>query len=226
MELAVGQGFDVNVVALPAGIDPADDPAGFEQRVRDAEPYVLYRVRIELEQADDREAGFRRAKEILDGYPEGPDKLAAQRLVTDHVGTTVQFKTGAIPTARALASSQRTMDAGARLEQNALAGVIAHPTLRPYFADLGPEHFYEPDHRVLRAHIVDGTELDAERLRLLAELDARAEAEGIDEATAKELLARLRERELRRQLQTAGPAETKELQEMLTRLLEHAVRPS
>ena len=33
MELAVAQGFDVKVVALPAGIDPADDPGGFEARL-------------------------------------------------------------------------------------------------------------------------------------------------------------------------------------------------
>jgi DNA primase len=226
MELAVSQGFDVNVVALAPGIDPADDPAGFEQRLRDAEPYVVYRVRIELERADDREAGFRKAKSILDGFPEGPDKLAAQRLVTDHVGTTVQFKTGAIPTARSVASSQRTLDAGARLEQNALAGVVAHPSLRPYFAEMGEEHFYEPEHRAIRAHLVDAAPLDADGVRLLAELDARADAEGIDEATAKELLARLRERELRRRLRTAEPEQAKELQEMLTRLLEHAVRPA
>ena len=97
MELAVKQQFDVNVVALPSGVDPADDPAGFESHLRNAEPYVLYRVRLELEHAEDREAGFRKAKEILDGFPEGPDKLAAQRLVTDRIGTTVQFRTGAIP---------------------------------------------------------------------------------------------------------------------------------
>ena len=226
MELAVKQGFDVNVVALPPGVDPADDAAGFEARLAGAAPYVVHRVRMELEQADDREAGFRKAKEVLDGYPEGPDKLAAQRIVSDYVGTAVQFRTGAIPTARALASSQRALDAGARLEQSALAGVIAHQGLRPFFADMGPEHFYEPEHRAVRAHLVEGAPLDAEGLRLLAELDARAEAEGIDEATAKELLARLRERELRRQLRTAEPAQAKELQEMLTRLLERAVRPA
>ena len=59
--------------------------------LRSAKPYVLYRARIEMDGADDREAGFRRAKAILDGFPEGPDKLAAQRLVTDRLGTTVQF---------------------------------------------------------------------------------------------------------------------------------------
>jgi DNA primase len=226
MELAVGQGFDVNVVALPPGVDPADDPSGFESRLAQAEPYVVYRVRIELDHADDREAGFRRAKEILDGYPDGPDKLAAQRLVTDRVGTTVQFKSPAVPTVRAAAGNTRVLDAGDRLEQSALAGVVAFPSLKPYLADLGAEHFYRPENRALLAHIVEGTRPDEASLALLAELDARAQLEGIDEATARELLVRLRERELRRRLRSAEPEQTKELQEMLTRLLEHAVRPA
>src|SRR4051812_9987145 len=220
MELAVKQQFDVNVVALPAGGDPADDPAGFEGHLRTAEPYVVYRVRLELEHADDRETGFRKAKEILDGFPEGPDKLAAQRLVTDRTGTTVQFRTGAIPSARAAANAPRVVDAGTRLERNALAGALAHDELRPLLGRLTPEHFYDPVHRQIREHIVEGTTLDDAGIELLAELDARAEAEGIDAATGEELLWRLRERELRRQLQGADVGRTRELQEMLRRLLE------
>src|SRR3954471_10295825 len=220
MELAVKQGFDVNVVALPSGVDPADDPAGFESHLRDAEPYVLYRVRLELEHADDREAGFRKAKEILDGFPEGPDKLAAQRLVTDRVGTTVSFRTGAIPSARAAASQPRMVDAEARRERYALAGAQAHPALRPLLAELTPEHFYDPLHRSIREHILDRTPLEPEGIALLAELDARAEAEGIDAATGEELLWRLRERELRRELQGADVVRTRELQELLGKLFE------
>jgi hypothetical protein len=53
---------------------------------------------------------------------------------------------------------------------------------------------------------------------LLAELDARAATEGIDEETAKELLLRLRERQVRRELETAEPARTKELQEQLEKI--------
>ena len=53
-----------------------------------------------------------------------------------------------------------------------------------------------------------------------AELDARAVAEGIDRATGEELIWRLRERQLRRELQHADPSRTKELQEALQKLLE------
>jgi hypothetical protein len=180
----------------------------------------VYRVRLELEHADDRESGFRYAKEILVGFPEGPDKLAAQRLVTDRIGTTVQFRTGAIPSARAAANAPRVLDAGTRLERNALAGALAHEEVRPLLAQLTPEHFYDPLHRKVREHILDGTTLDTDGIELLAELDARAEAEGIDAATGEELLWRLRERELRRELQGADVARTRELQEMLRKLLE------
>jgi hypothetical protein len=141
-------------------------------------------------------------------------------LVSDRTGTTVRFATGAIPSARAAATAPRAIDAGTRLERNALAGALAHADLRPLLAQLTPEHFYDPLHRKMREHIVDGSALDADGIELLAELDARAEAEGIDAATGEELLWRLRERELRRELQGADGARTRELQEMLGKLLE------
>ena len=59
---------------------------------------------------------------------------------------------------------------------------------------------------------------------LLAELDARAATEGIDEETAKELLLRLREREVRRELATADLERTKELQEQLEKIRATAAR--
>jgi hypothetical protein len=57
---------------------------------------------------------------------------------------------------------------------------------------------------------------------LLAELDARAAEGGIDDETAKELLFRLRERQLRRELASADLEKTKELQEQLARIRETA----
>ena len=55
---------------------------------------------------------------------------------------------------------------------------------------------------------------------LIAELDARAAADAIDEATGKELLLRLRERKLRRELANADLEHTKELQEQLEKVRE------
>jgi hypothetical protein len=54
----------------------------------------------------------------------------------------------------------------------------------------------------------------------LAELDAVAAADGIDERAGTELLLRLRERALRRELQQADLGRTRDLQEALARLLE------
>jgi len=220
MELAVQQGFDVKVVALPPGIDPADDPSGFEKRLARAEPYLLYRVRIELERADDREAGFRVVKAILDGAPDSPERQDAWRYANDRLGMTVQLSRGASTVRAAAAPTRRVLDASAKLERNALAGALRHERLRPLLGELTSEHFYDKRHRALRAYIVDGTPLDEDGTALLAELDARAEAEGIDDTTGEELLWRLRERELRRELQHAGPERMRELQTALTRLLE------
>ena len=131
-----------------------------------------------------------------------------------------QFRTGAIPSARAVANTSRVVDASTRLERSALAGALEHEELRPLLGQLTPAHFYDPLHRQIREHILDGTSLDDAGIELLAELDARAEAEGIDAATGEELLWRLRERELRRELQGADVARSRELQEMLRKLLE------
>lgn len=220
MELAAQQGFDVKVVALPAGADPADDPNGFEQRLARAEPYLVYRTRIEVERADDRESAFRTVKALLDSAPDSPERQDAWRYANDRLGMTVQLSRGASTVRAAAPPTQRTLDAGVKLEHNALAGALRHERLRPLLAELTPDHFYDESSRRIRAHIVEGAPLDASDTALLAELDARGEVEGIDDATGEELLWRLRERELRRELQRADPERMRELQEALTRLLE------
>lgn len=219
MALAVQQGFDVKVVALPPGLDPADDPAGFVQRLDTADPYLLYRVRVEIDRADDREAAFRTVKSLLDVAGDSPERQDAWRYANDKLGMTVQLRAGSQARAGAPASP-RVLDASAKLERNALAGVLAYAELRPLLAELTPQHFYDPLHRLIVAHLVDGTPVPEEGVGVLAELDARAESEGIDLETGTELLLRLRERELRRLLRSADPARTKELQETLQRLLE------
>jgi hypothetical protein len=182
-------------------------------------------VRIEIERADDREVAFRTVKALLDESPDSPERQDAWRYANDKLGMTVQLR--ATSTARAAApATQRALDASAKLERNALAGVLAYPELKPVLAEITDDHFYSPIHRNVRGHIVNATPLDAEASALLAELDAWASVEGIDEGTAAELLIRLRERELRRQLKVADPARKKELQETLAHLVENAVKPA
>jgi len=216
MELASAQGLDVRVVALPAGFDPADLADGFEQRLGQAESHVGYRVRLEIERAADRQEAFVRIRELLARFEDSPERQDAIRYAADKLDLPRETQAGLAPRVAALATgsvSPRLLDAGDRLERNALAGVTAHRSLLPILAELGPEHFDSEEHRRLRQELVAGGAMDPE-------LDARAVSEGIDERTAQELLLRLKERGIRRQLIDADPARTIELQGALAKILE------
>jgi DNA primase len=214
MELAAAQGLEVHVVALPPGFDPADLADGFEQRLGAAESYLLYRTRIEIERAADRQEAFVRVREVLSRFEDSPQRQDAIRFAADKLDLPKETQAGLAPRVAAPSTGQvspRLLDAGARLERHALAGVTAHRSLVPILAELGPEHFDSEEHRRLRDQLVSGGELDPE-------LDARAAAEGIDERTAEELLLRLRERLIRRELAEADPVRTLELQATLARI--------
>jgi DNA primase len=214
MELAAAQGLEVHVVALPPGFDPADLADGFEQRLGSAESYLLYRTRIEIERAAHRQEAFVRVREVLARFEDSPQRQDAIRFAADRLDLPKETQAGLAPRIAASSTGQvspRLLDAGARLERNALAGVTAHRSLVPVLAELGPEHFDSEEHRLLREQLVGGGELDPE-------LDARAASEGIDERTAEELLLRLRERRIRRDLADADPARTLELQATLARI--------
>ena len=216
MELAAAQGLEVHVVALPAGFDPADLADGFEQRLVTAETYLGYRVRLEIERAADRQEAFVRVRDVLARFEDSPQRQDAIRYAADKLDLPRETQAGLAPRAASSATGQvspRLLDAGARLERDALAGVTAHRSLVPILAELGPEHFDSEEHRRMRGELVSGNTSDPE-------LDARAAAEGIDERTAEELLLRLRERRIRRELADADPARTLELQTTLARIRE------
>jgi DNA primase len=221
MELAIAQGFDVRVVALPAGIDPADDPRGFEAKLARAEPYLLYRTRIEIERAEDRQGAFVRVRELLDAAPDSPERHEAWRLANDRLDMTIQLKT-AVSTTRtsALPASPRVVEAGRRLERNALAAVAVAPELVPLLAELSPDHFAVEAHRRLRSHLVDGARLDGEDVALLAELDAVGRRDELGEPQGTELLLRLRERKLRSDMPAATPQQQREMAHQLERIRE------
>ncbi len=219
MELAVSQGFDVRVVALPRGKDPADDPAGFEDRLVSAKAYAVHRVQLEWDRKRDKQHAYLRVQDFLNGIPDSPERHEAWRLANDLFGLTIQLR-AAGSAATGAAASPRLIDAGERLEREALAGCIAHADLVPVLAEMSADHFDNELHRRLRTHLVDGAEEEADLVPLIAELDARAAAEAIDVATGKELLLRLRERKLRRELADADLERTKDLQEQLAKVRE------
>ncbi|MGZ4282177.1 MAG: DNA primase [Gaiellaceae bacterium] len=221
MELAAAQSLEVKVVTLPPGQDPADLAAQFDELVGRAESYLSYRVRLEIERAPDRQEGFVRAREVLARFEDSPERQDAVRLAADRLDLPKETQAGLAPGRRGGATgeiSPRLLEAGERLERDALAGVAAHPDLHGLLAELDAEHFDAELHRRARAHLLEPAEADEELVPLLAELDARASEGGIDEETAKELLLRLRERQLRRELEHADLERTKELQEQLAKI--------
>jgi DNA primase len=230
MEAAAAQGFDVRVVTMPRGQDPADAPEGFEERLGGAESYVLYRTRLELVRAPDRQEGFVRAREVLARAPDSPERQEALRLLADRLDLPRETLAGlaAAPavvgmrSGAAVAETPRLLAAGDRLERDALAACVAHPELVKLLAELSAEHFDGEAARRLRASLVEEGEEDAELVALRAELDARAAQEGLDVRTGTELLLRLRERRLRRELTAADLERTTELQASLARV-RHAI---
>ncbi len=226
MELAVGLGFDVKVVALPKGQDPADAPEGFDDRLGHAESYLVHRVRLELARASDRQEAWLRTRAVLEQAEDSPERQEALRIVGDALDLPRETLTGIAP-ARGVrrrangSTAPRLLDAGARLERDVLAAALAHPQLLEGLGQLTREHFEIELHRRFRDVLVDGGSEDADLVTLHAELDALAEREHIDARTGRELLLRLRERKLRRDLVgDAGTdlARATELQAQLARV--------
>ena len=225
MDLAAAQGFEVRVVSLPRGLDPADAADDFEQRLAGAESYARYRVRVEIERAADRQEAFVRAREVLARIEDSPERQDALRLLADRLDLPRETQAGLAPPRTRIAGasvSPKLIDAGERLERDALAGCLVHRALVPHLAELSPDHFDSEANRRVRTHLIERSVPDPELAPLLAELDAAAAAEEIDEETTKQLLLRLRERKLRRELASASAdlRRTVELQAALARVRE------
>src|SRR6476659_7052404 len=142
MELATTRGFDVKVVTLPPGQDPADAPDGFAERLRGAESYVLYRTRLIAERSTDNQEIWIRSREFLGGIPDSPEHQEAVRYLADRLD--LPRETLAAPArggaARETSEAPRLLDAGDRLERDVLAACVAHPSLVPGLAELSPDH--------------------------------------------------------------------------------------
>jgi DNA primase len=218
MELAVAQGFDVRVVTLPPGQDPADATAEFEERLAGAVGYVRYRARLERERAPDRQTAYERVQAFLNKVPDSPERHEAWREANDKLRMTVQLQS-AVSTMKEAPVSRRVLDAGDRLERDVLAACLAFPALADALRKMSPDHFDSELHRQLRAVILKEESPD-DVVAELAELDAVAGTEMINQASAREFLLRLRERYLKRRLTDASPEETMELQRKLLEIRE------
>ncbi len=179
----------------------------------------MHRVRLEHERARDRQSAFASIRAFLASIADSPERQDALRLAADLLDLPPETQAGLAPargSSRAAGVvSPRLLDAGQRLERSALAGVAAHPKLNRYLEELGPDHFDQELHRRARAHLLGQEPTDGELTPLLAELYAMAEREDLTEETAEQLLLRLRERRLQRQLSEAKPDHMLELQQRL-----------
>ena len=206
MELAVAQGFDVKVVALPPGVDPADDPHGLRgaaRRRRAVRRSTASQVEARARPTTARPRSARGQGVPRRACPTRSTGSDAWRWANDQLRHDDPDRAAAAPRRAAVAPSPRAR----RRRRQARAGRARRRASRiPSSCRCSPrsppEHFHDETHRALRAHLVDGAPLDrdcvgaARRARR-----AGAATEGIDERTGKELLLRLREREMRRELQ-------------------------
>jgi hypothetical protein len=218
----------VQVVSLPKGTDPADDPATFERLLHAPASYPEHRVRLEIERARDRQAAFASVRAFLATIPDSPERQDALRVAADLLDLPPETQAGLAPargsSRTAGVVSPRLLDAGQRLERTALAGVAAHPDLLPVLDTLGDEHFATALHRRARAHLLGREPADGELTPLLAELYALADEEEITEPVAKQLLLRLRQRRLEEQLRAAPGEERKPLAEQVSALRDEIER--
>jgi DNA primase len=222
MELAVRDGFTVRVVPLLPGTDPADDPTAFQQKLASPVSYPVHRVRLEHARATDPQAAFVAIRAFLSSLPDSPEHLEAIRVAADLLDLPPETQAGLAPARGGARTagvvSPRLLDAGQRLERRALAGVAAHESLLPDLELLGPEHFDDELHRRARTHLLAQEPADGELTGLLAELYALRDEEEITLETASQLLLRLRERGLQRELAAAGDDRLVELQQALAKL--------
>jgi len=113
MELAAAQGFDVRVVTLPPGRDPADLAGEFDELLGRAESYLSYRVRLEIERAPDRQEAFVRVREVLSRFEDSPERQDAVRLAADRLDH------------RLVVGQHRALDRVAAVEQHGVGELLA-----------------------------------------------------------------------------------------------------
>jgi DNA primase len=221
MELAVQAGFDVRVVPLPPGLDPAEAVEGFEERMRGSVGYLRHRVDLAIEHAASRQEAFETVQQLILAAPRGPEQEEVAEYASDRLKVPLRIAGGA--TIVFSEGTRRALAAGERLERRLLAACSTDPQLAErYLRPLDDRHFDDDLHRRIRRHLVgEQEEAGPELVAALAELGATAEVEHLGEDTARELFLRLEERLVRRELAGLSAddlARTVELQGVLAKI--------
>ena len=222
MRLASDQKFNVQVVSLPKGSDPADDPVGVPAAPPPPRPLPGAPSQASV-RASTRQAECVRVRPAV---PRIDPRLARaprsassrDRFTRPATGDASPPRAGSGWLANGRGLSPRLLDAGLRLERSALAGVAAHPELTRLLEQIGPEHFDDPLHRRARAHLLGEEPADGELTPLLAELYALAGQDDITVETTEQMLLRLRERRLQRELADADEGRMVDLQQALLKI--------
>ena len=224
MALAVAAGLRRQGRRAATRSRPGRRPEGFAARLAAAEPYLVYRAKVEIERAEDRETAFRSIKALLDEAPDSPQRHEAWRYANDRIGMTVQLRAASL--ARAAGLRPRSA-CSTRARSSSGASSQAPSPIRP----CGPCSPSSPPITSTTRSTVRSATTSSMVRRSTRTASAcspsstpYAAAEGIGEATGDELLLRLRERELRRELRAAPLERAAELSEALRRLRERAAR--
>ena len=203
----------MQVVSLPKGTDPADDPKAFEAHLARPVSYPVHRVRLLHERARDKNASFAAVRTFLASLPDSPERQDALRLATDLLDLPPEMQAGLAPARGSARStgvvSPRLLDAGSRLERAARLRAWRRIHRSPSSSPSSVPSISTTRCTAAPAPTSSVNEgADGELTPLLAELYALADEDDITEQTAEQLLLRLRERKLQREL--AAPSEADE----------------
>ncbi|MFM7247701.1 MAG: hypothetical protein ACKO2Y_09560, partial [Actinomycetota bacterium] len=164
MRLAEQQGFDVRIVPLPAGQDPAEIAQGGREAVdrafQSAVSVLAFLVGRALARRDEDgpDRVYAELRSILSQAPPTPERQAQVRRVADQLRLDAELEARLTRGARvgqpaaddrALDRARRRLDQRARAERELLAACLALPVLAPGALDEAGPCITDPTHQAL-----------------------------------------------------------------------------
>ncbi len=164
MRLAEDKGFDVRIVPLPAGQDPADLASQGKEAVErvfassvSVLAFLVGRA-LARREADGVDAVYAQLRGILSAAPPTPDRSSQVRRVADALRLDAELEARLTRGARvgqpvaddgALARARRRLDQRSRVERELLAACLALPAETPAALDACETGIVDPSHLVL-----------------------------------------------------------------------------